>query len=157
MTSEPAPIDRSRIRVKSFVVVPDQTRTHHAVWRGEDSTKEPPSFHRVLGGSVEFGEASIDTAVREMREELGIELVEPRLLGVLENVYTFRGEPGHEILFVYTSATTTDVVPPEGGEFFDLGRSMWVEWRRLDGVGETLPLYPDGLQRLLDEDRRRVG
>jgi ADP-ribose pyrophosphatase YjhB (NUDIX family) len=149
MTSEPARINRSRIRVKAFVVVRNVALTHHAVWRGDDPTKEPPSFHRLLGGSVEFGERSVDTAVREMREELGIDLDEPRLLGTFENIYDYRGEDGHEIVFVYLGATTTDVIPEGGAEFYDLGRPMWVEWRRLDGVGETLPLYPDGVQALI--------
>ena len=93
------------------MLLPNAARTHHAVWRGNDKTKEPSSFHRMLGGSVEFGERSVDAAVREMREELGIELIEPRLLGALENVYKFRGEPGHEVVFVYTGSTSTDVVP----------------------------------------------
>jgi 8-oxo-dGTP pyrophosphatase MutT (NUDIX family) len=149
MTNAPDGIDRSRIRVKAYVVVTNLEQTHHAVWRGDDSTKVPPRFHRILGGSIEFGELSVDAAVREMREELGISVPEPRLLGVLENAYTFRGIPGHEVVFIYAGATT-DVVPPDGAEFLDVGRPMWVEWRRLDGVGETLPLYPDGLQALID-------
>jgi ADP-ribose pyrophosphatase YjhB (NUDIX family) len=58
-------------------------------------------FHRPLGGSVEFGERAADAATRELLEEVGAELVDVQLAGVLENLFTFNGEQGHEIVFVF--------------------------------------------------------
>ncbi|KQQ73801.1 hypothetical protein ASF70_08355 [Rhizobium sp. Leaf321] len=56
---------------------------------------------RPLGGTVEFGETSEMTLKREFIEELGMK-VEP-LSGplIIENIYTFEGEEGHEIIFVF--------------------------------------------------------
>ncbi len=89
--------------------------------------------------------------MREIAEELRATLLEPRLLGVLENVFTYDGERGHEVVFVYAGRLAEgDVVPPEGGWYDDVGSPMWVEWRRCDeGVGGPVPLYPDGVGRLL--------
>lgn len=46
------------IKVKALVVLLDQARERHLVWRGSDPTKSPTDFHRLLGGHVEFGESS---------------------------------------------------------------------------------------------------
>jgi hypothetical protein len=89
--------------------------------------------------------------VREIAEGLGATLLVPRLLGVVENVYTYDGEPGHEVVFVYAGRLAEgDVVPPEGGWYDDAGISMWVEWRPCDeGDSDALPLDPDGVGKLL--------
>lgn len=103
------------------------------------------------GGGIEFGEYSAVTARRELREELGVELEEPVLLGVLENVFECDGAPGHEILFVYAARF-------EDSSFYEAERSPCVEeramaglsWERLDSFGPNgRRLVPDGLYDLL--------
>lgn len=131
----------------------DPAGTHHAVLRGEDPSKTPTAFHRPLGGGVELGERSEAAVTREIAEELGTTLLELRLLGVLENLFAYDGTPGHEVAFVYAGRLAEpDVVPKNGREFVDNGEVHWVEWRPLDSAGDDLPLYPDGLQELIDTD-----
>lgn len=117
---------------------------------GFDKIKEQ-RFYRPLGGGIEFGERSEDAARREILEELGAEIGDLRLLGVSENIYTFLGQPGHEIVFTY-EATFKDpsfyerdvVYAIEGDATFE------VHWVPLDNFADgTLPLYPDGLLGLL--------
>jgi ADP-ribose pyrophosphatase YjhB (NUDIX family) len=140
-----SPVDRSYIRTKALAVLLNEARTHHAVIRFTDSTREPQHFHRLVGGSVELGERSVDAMVREIDEELGTTLREPRLLGVLENVFVFEGEAGHEIVFVYAGELADpDVIPPVGGWFQDNGEPMFVEWRAVEDSGHEWPLYPEG-------------
>ena len=146
-------VEGEYIRVKAMAYLPNAAGTHHAVLRGEDPL-DGRSFHRLLGGSVEPGERSEDAVVREIAEELHATLVEPRLLGVLENVFTYDGKPGHEVVFVYAGRLAEgDVVPPAGGWYDDVGLPMWVEWRPDDAAGEddahALPLYPDGVGGLI--------
>src|SRR4029077_9932857 len=133
-----------------MVYLPNAAGTHHAVLRGEDPG-EGRVFHRLIGGSVELGERAVDAPVREVAEELRATLVAPRLLGVLENVFTYDGELGHEVVFVYAGRLAEgDGVPPEGGWYDDVGAPMWVEWRRCDVLDdEAPPLYPDGVGELL--------
>lgn len=149
--------DRTVIRVKAFAVVLDGDGTHHAVARM--STPEQPAFHRPLGGSIELGEQSAVAVVREIAEELEATLVEPELLGVLENVFTIGGETGHEVVFVYGGRLAErNVVPAGGRAFLDVDETGWVEWRPTNSGASNLPLFPDGLQSLIDDWlRRRVG
>src|SRR6201987_2501942 len=66
-------------------------------------SRDPP-FQRPLGGHVEFGEYALDTVRREFREEIGQELTGVRLLGVLENIFGWRGGTEHEVVFIFTAA-----------------------------------------------------
>lgn len=142
-------IDRSVIRVKAMAVLTNAAGTHHLVMRWPDATKGE-EFHRLLGGGVEPGERAVDAVVREIGEELGATLLEPTLLGVVENIFEFEGEPGHEVVFVYSGRLAEgDHVPPEGAMFADNGVAMPVEWRPHDDAAVALPLYPDGVAELL--------
>ena len=128
-----------------MAVLLNAARTHHAVIRWTDPSKDPRDFHRLVGGSVELGELAVDAVVREIGEELGTTLLEPRLLGVLENLFVYEGEPGHEIVFVYAGEMADpDIIAPVGGWFQDNGEPMFVEWRAVDDTGHEWPLYPGG-------------
>src|SRR3954452_23331312 len=72
------------------------------VERGYDHARGEP-FLRAIGGGVEFGERAVEALAREWREELGLELVAPALLGVLENRFTSNGRAGHEVVFVFAA------------------------------------------------------
>jgi ADP-ribose pyrophosphatase YjhB (NUDIX family) len=117
-----------QIKVKAFAVLLNQARDAQLVLRGTDSTKSPSDFHRLLGGHVEFGEASLDAVRREIMEEAAAELRDPRCLGVLENRFVFEGQAGHEIVFVYSGRLDPpEPVPAGGGWLSDNDTAMWVE------------------------------
>jgi ADP-ribose pyrophosphatase YjhB (NUDIX family) len=138
------------IQVKAFAVLLNPSRDAHLVWRASDDTKIPPHFHRLLGGHVEFGEATIDAIRREIFEETEAELQDPRLLGVLENRFVYQDVPGHEIVFVYAGELDPpEPVPVSGGWLTDNDAPIWVEWRLLRGSPSAIPLYPDGVDRLI--------
>lgn len=109
------------------------------------------TFYGLPGGGVEFGEYATDAVRREMREELGAELTDVTLLGVLENVFTYEGRPGHEIVFVFEARfadagfyTRDEVVGDEEGTAFV---ARWVPLAQFGHGGP--PLYPTGLLELL--------
>lgn len=54
-----------------------------------------------LGGGVDFGELSQAAAEREVQEEISAATKDFSLLGVSENIFSYNGKPGHEIVFVY--------------------------------------------------------
>ena len=62
------------------------------------------AYCRPLGGSIEFGERAQEAVIREIREELGVEIRDVRLLGVLENLFTLDGQQGHEVVFVFDAS-----------------------------------------------------
>ena len=114
-----------------------------------DSTKGE-TFYRPLGGGIDFGETADVAVRRELREELDVELLDVRLLGVLENLFHAFGRDGHEIVFVYDcrladrSVYERDTV----GEILDDAGTK-VMWRPLSSFHKGSPLYPAGLADML--------
>ena len=70
------------------------------VCEGYDEVKQD-YFYRPIGGGIEYGETSSEALKREVLEEIGAEIAHVNLLGVVENIFTYQGELGHEIVFVY--------------------------------------------------------
>ena len=124
-------------------------RTRILVARGFDDVKNEP-FLRPLGGAVEFGEMVVDALRREIREELGVEISDPVQLGVLENVFTYRGQAGHEIVFVF-DAKFVDL-ELYAKKSLPLNEPIWDGAARWIDLVEPLPaaLYPEGLTALLN-------
>ncbi|TCP55660.1 ribosomal protein L11 methyltransferase [Tumebacillus sp. BK434] len=58
-------------------------------------------YYRPPGGGIEFGEHSEQAVVRELREELGVEVTPAEFLGFLENIFRVEGSMGHEIVALY--------------------------------------------------------
>ncbi|WP_207477908.1 NUDIX hydrolase [Arenibaculum pallidiluteum] len=117
-------------------------------------------YFRPPGGGVEFGERADQALRRELREELGLDLAAVRLLGVIENLFTFEGRRGHEIVFVFAA-------DPADPGFLDRpapvlvehdGTVLPVSWLALDRLDDpAAPVYPPGLSALArDEAARRT-
>lgn len=137
-----------------MAVLVDAAGSRHAVIRFGGSPKEPRQFHRLVGGGVELGERSADAVVREIGEELGTTLLAPRLLGVLESLFVYQGEAGHEVVFVYSGELADpDTIPPEGRWFQDNGEPMFVQWRVVEDSDHPWPLYPRGAGDLVRANR----
>ena len=68
---------------------------------GYDKVKKQ-TFYRALGGGIEFGETSKDAVKREFQEEIHADIKVGELLGVTENIFTYQGKTGHEIVFLYS-------------------------------------------------------
>ncbi|MFO7662499.1 MAG: NUDIX domain-containing protein [Chloroflexota bacterium] len=111
-------------------------------------------FYRPLGGTIEFGEPSADTIVRELREELSATVGNLRYLGTLENIFSTGEDMGHEIVLVYDgeflNPALYELEAVEGVE--EDGTLFRVVWLRLtDCLAPATPsLYPAGLFELLE-------
>ncbi|MET4782178.1 NUDIX domain-containing protein [Glaciihabitans sp. UYNi722] len=136
----------------SMLVLLSDDRQSHAVIKFPSTLENPSGFHRLIGGSVELGETSLQAFKREIREEFGATVVHPELLGVVENIFTLDKEPGHEIVFIFGSRLAGgEVIPPEGGMFSDNDEPMWVEWRLIDDAETAIPLFPESSAALAAE------
>ena len=123
------------------------------VAEGYDSIKGQ-TFYRPLGGTIEFGERSDQTVMREIREELGAKITSLRYLGTIENIFTYNGETGHEIVLIYEgefadqalyNMAVVSAQEDDGSPF----KAVWKSLRDFQH-GEA-PLYPSGLMELLIE------
>ena len=126
---------------------------------GYDQVKEQ-TFYRPLGGGIKFGERGRDAVAREIREEIGAEITPPYLIDTLENIFTYAGEPGHELVQVYTAAfadpvfNDLDVIIGQEADETPL-RAVWKPLA--DFIDGRDILYPDGLLPLLQEWQRTLG
>ena len=58
-------------------------------------------FYRPVGGGIEFMEKSVHALKREFMEEIGADVTIGDFLGIEENIFTFDGKKGHEVIFYY--------------------------------------------------------
>ncbi len=100
------------------------------VFPGYDHVKEE-KFYRLLGGGIDFGETSLKAVKREIKEELAAELKDIRLEKVVENIFEYNGDKGHEICFVYEA------------EFADSFNYDKEEFDILDTPGEEKAIWLD--------------
>jgi ADP-ribose pyrophosphatase YjhB (NUDIX family) len=91
-------MDTTRIRPIAVCLFRNNNRI--LVSEGFDKIKQD-YYYRPLGGGIEYGETSRDAVAREIREELDVEIEDIRFLGVVENIFVYQGEQGHEIVFVF--------------------------------------------------------
>ena len=61
------------------------------------------NYYTLLGGRCELGETSINTAIREFKEETGIDASFVKSIGIIENFFTsnFNNKDYHEILVIH--------------------------------------------------------
>ena len=69
---------------------------------GYDEVKKQ-KFYRCLGGGIEFQETSKQALKREFLEEIDKEIIIKDFLGLTENIFTFNGQAGHEIVLFYSA------------------------------------------------------
>jgi len=141
-----------KIRVIAICVFRHDDRI--LVAEGFDSVKGTP-FYRPLGGTVEFGEQTNETVVREIDEELGQAVTDVRLLGVLESRFVNEGQRGHEIVFVYDGQFVDSHVytQPQLMGIEANGEPIKAVWRELDAFDDDNRLVPDGLIGILTDQQ----
>lgn len=142
--------------IRPLVICVFQKGDNILVAEGYDPLKED-HFYRPIGGGIEFGENSEEALIREMREELGTEITDLTYLGTLENIFTFNGKRGHEIVRVYDASFVDDSFNTndsfegieDNGETFNVMRIPIQTFQ----TGE-LRLVPENLLDLLEVNGR---
>lgn len=60
-------------------------------------------YYRPIGGTIELGEQSQETLVREFQEELGVQITIKSHVKCIENIYKIDEDIGHEITQILPS------------------------------------------------------
>ena len=142
-------------RVRPLAICVFHNRGRILVNQGYDPLKEE-YYYRPLGGGIEFGEPAEETVCRELKEELNVEVDRESLkyLGAVENIFTFNGTLGHEIILIYDGSLKDSKLYDQAvilGTEAD-GEKIQAVWKRVDdfGKGKAI-LYPTGLLEMLTQ------
>ncbi|MCD4738600.1 MAG: NUDIX domain-containing protein [Anaerolineae bacterium] len=120
------------------------------VFEDYDKSKDQ-SFYRPPGGGIEFGERGHVALVREIQEEFNVKIMEPHYLGMLESIFWYQGEKGHEIALLYEARFQDSrwySMPTVNGHE-DNGKPFTCIWKELSSFTSIPPLYPEGLLAIL--------
>jgi len=111
---------------------------------------------RPIGGGIDFGELAVEAVVREVKEELGMEVLEPVLVQVLEHPDKFAhvGDPRHEVIFLFRAGLKTPgIFELKEVALDDGGKISVARWFSLEDLLRNPParLEPPALARVLAE------
>lgn len=142
---------KSRIRVLALCIF--RRGDYIFVAEGYDALRKQ-QFFRPIGGGVEFGESAENALAREVMEEINAPVKDVRYIGMLENIFEYEGQPGHEICILFDGAfvesfRNADDYVVQGSDDDDvLYTARWMKVADFT-LPESPPLYPDGLLELI--------
>ncbi len=107
----------------------------------QDRIKKDWQGYTLPGGHIEPGESIVDAVVREMQEETGLTVLDPKLCGVKQ----FPIEGGRYIVFLFTATEYTGELTSSAE-----GAMHWVDKDKLHTVN-TVNDLDELLEVMLDE------
>ena len=132
---------RNEIKLKAMCIF--QKGGQVLVSKGLDKVKNE-TFYRFLGGHIDFFETAEDGIRREIKEELGSEIENLKLLEMIENLFIYKGEKCHEVDFIFSGNLVrkelyeqNPIHVVEDTYEFD---AHWVSIKDL--ISSRIPLYP---------------
>jgi len=109
-------------------------------------------YYRPIGGTVEFGEKTIETLHREVMEETGEKITVDKLLLNTESIFHYDGEPHHEIVYIYQGNFASQKYVQQN-EFWitecngEQVKCLWVD--KIKFKNDSLFLVPEALLSII--------
>lgn len=121
-------------RVGCIIIREDEILIHRGVY---------DSYFALPGGRVEFLEETKETIIREIKEEIGIELTIERLVWIAEQFFKYEDKSYHELgMFYLLNIENTELMDtPKVFYRKDNERMLEFKWIKLNEI-ENYNLYP---------------
>ena len=117
----------------------------------QNRVKKDWQGYTLPGGHVEPGESFVEAVIREMKEETGLAIIQPRLCGVKQ----FPGNHGRYVVFLFeTDQFTGEIHSSEEGAVEWVDRSRLSQLQTVDDFQELLDVMerPDLNEFLYERD-----
>ncbi len=107
------------------------------IHKGDDE-----NFWSLPGGRGEFQEPARDTLVREMQEEIGVDVEVVRLLWLVEDFFRYDDKDYHEMGLYFLMKFPEDSPVRRQTEFtgYDAGKALTFRWHPLDDLADLIIL-----------------
>jgi len=140
-------------RAKAFGLATHQGRLLVQEYHTGDKT-----YYRPLGGSIELGEKSAYTVIREFKEELHTEVEITNYLGCLENIFQLDEGIGHEIIQLYSlRLLDTSLYEMEKMNIQDEQTVSYAKWIPVTVfIQKKKVLYPDGILNYIQKKKDEI-
>lgn len=137
-------------RAKAFCLA-----THQGCLLVQEYHTGDETYYRPLGGSIEIGEKSAHTVIREFKEELHTEVEITNYLGCLENIFHLDGEIGHEIIQLYSlHLLDMSLYEMEILNIQDEQTASYAKWIPMTAfIQKEKALYPDGILKYIQQKK----
>lgn len=135
-----------------------------------ENVHQSKTMYRPIGGTMEYGESSLVTVRREVKEEIHVDIVDPVLQYVIENHFEYTEQDqatgtavqglGHEITFIYSAHVDDPLFYKQdivyGIESNEV--SYEAEWKTLHELKEDphALVIPEGLLELLLQTEKNL-
>ncbi|GGA29015.1 NUDIX hydrolase [Psychrobacillus lasiicapitis] len=108
-------------------------------------------FYRPIGGTIEIGEKSDETVIREYGEELSVEITIQRYVTCRENIFTIDGHIGHELIQIYiVELEDKSLNEQEIFKVVEGDKITCAKWISLEDIIKDKKItYPNGLKEVL--------
>ena len=110
--------------------------------KGYDSKKEA-YFYRLPGGGIHFCETAKDAVMRELKEEIGVDIQVIKPLPAVENIFEFEGNIGHELIFPFECKLPDSLSEQE--TFPMIEQQLETKSMEYVSIDSEIPIYPEGI------------